>query len=193
MPGFIITNEESSNNRPMPPGTADVARTHRWYVAIDDIGDSAKHLTVYAHTCSRPVMEQDQIVAHSGKTQINLPGKYRWLPITIRFYEGVENTVVTSNRLFEWRKKINDYSTHVFKDVASARSATGLVSLTDAEGQAMVDYQLLNLWPTKVEYTDLDYATSNLTDVTASLVYDWCDEKYGTATGFGRQINQGIV
>ena len=80
MPGFNINGDGKG-----PSSLVEVVRTHRWRLEFLQI-QGLRDIQQYALSCQRPSMEIDTIVMHNGQTRINLPGKYKWNPINVKFY-----------------------------------------------------------------------------------------------------------
>jgi len=172
MPGFKIHGEGKG-----PSATVESARAHRWefYFTGGDIGDLS-NLDVYALSSQRPVLEIDKAVMHAGINQIHLPGKYKWNPINVKFYETLKGSTLSTYALFKyWSEKVINLKQHTVK-LPQESQTQARVAMLNGAGVGVYFYVLYNVWPSKVEPAELTYTSSEISTVQVTLTYDAADE-----------------
>jgi hypothetical protein len=179
MPGFII-DKEGGMVIGGPLGKAEVARSNRWYVTIHQLED-ARDMAFYAHTCDRPIVEFDRVVMHHGMNEIYMPGKIKWQPIEIKFYDRINDTDYhTSRVLFAWLNDIYNTQIHSLhssniKDLKREIDVRLMTGKGDVD--TMWQYKLRGAWPIKITPTSLDYSLSDLAEVGVTISYDSADQE----------------
>lgn len=167
---------------PKADNTIETARAHRWIVelsATTDYGDLSE-ITLYAKTCQRPSFEVDIITIHHQAEEIYRPGKYRWNPIDIVFYEYLKGTDRYSNKtsreLYKWWTTAIS-TDHKQKPVTDINSVTATIAELDGEGRISRKYSLYNCKLIKVSPSDLDYTSSEISTNTVTIKYDYAIEE----------------
>jgi phage tail-like protein len=168
MPGFNINGDGKG-----PSSLVEVVRTHRWRLEFLQI-QGLRDIQQYALSCQRPSMEIDTIVMHNGQTRINLPGKYKWNPINVKFYEVLTSGGTTALKIFEYwsesARAVVNFNTNTINP--EFRSSNTNISLEDGAGNWQHLYVLQNAWPSKVAPADLTYSSSDIATIQVTLTYD---------------------
>ena len=162
MPGFTINGTGGG-----PSGVIEAARSNRWKVAILD----DTQLNLVAHTCNRPTPEISPITMHHGQNEIYLPGKHRWSPVEIKFYEVVvgHKSNVTAEIYRWWSKDVIDVDNNVINRKAKK---TVNIEMLDGFGVTIWKYKLIGAWPEKITPDAMDYGSSNILEIAITLRYD---------------------
>lgn len=175
MPGFRINNGGSG-----PDPIVEAIRSHRWRFEFTNIG-TLSDVVLYAHTCQIPSVDIEITKIHNRQTEINMPGKYKWNPINVKFYEVAWGpTSGTALDIFKYWSSganavVNFSSNTVNKDFRTQAAIT----LEDGEGGGLHTYKLSNVWPSKVEGSELSYTNNELATISVTLVYDSAEETFG--------------
>ncbi len=128
-------------------------------------------LRVLAWKTTRPAPEFDVIVIHNGSEQIGRPGKYRWNPIDITFYEAYQDQPDICQSIYDWwAKSVVDLNTSTYSKPEDYLKQCTL-SMLEGAGNAVWKYNLGGCWPSKVTPSDLSYADTEIADVTVTLCY----------------------
>jgi len=178
MPGFNI-NQAVADGVRAPSATVESVRLSRWSLQFDGI-PSLGDVVLYAQSCQRPSFEIDTIVLHNKQNQIRMPGKYRWAPINVKFYEILDlNGNTTPSILFNYWSSGGNKSVADFKINGLNKDfrTTVEIYLEDGSGKTVHTYQLWNAWPFKIEPTELNFTTSDIGTTVVSLNYDSAQEK----------------
>jgi len=173
MPGFNICGIGDG-----PSGKIETARKNRWrFTTLDPI----QELLLFAHKATRPSPEIDRIVMHQAQDEAYFPGKNRWKPIDISFYEVVTHPDVVQPftaalYIYQWwSAKILDLEKSRIAQVPTIKQRCEL-TLLDGCGYATHVYTMDGCWISKVTPDDLDYADGDILDITFTLEMDKCRE-----------------
>ncbi len=136
-------------------------RVERWYVKL----------------ASRPNLsiEETEINFLNAKTWI--PGKAAWESITVTYID-VANTF-DLQPLYNWLAAVYDFSDPIQLNQGSRRAdytAQAVIRTVDGCGQELEEWVLNDVWPTGVNFGDLDYASSD--EVTIELTLRYSDVSY---------------
>jgi len=199
MPGFDITINQSSCDdarllgwrvNELPPGyygpthKVEIGRKHRYkFETLSPLGDGADGILFYGHKCGRPTIEVDVIKIHHGQDEIYRPGKQRWIPFDITFYEvykgDAENmyqTNTTASMMYNWwASTMIDITISLHNDVRDYYK-DAILQLLDGSGSKTYEYFLYDCWPSKISPSDLSYSESALTEITVTLCYNKAKE-----------------
>lgn len=151
----------------------DIGRAHRYEIQIYGSGKTDfTNIRFYAHKVTRPNLEIDKIVIHHGQDEIYRPGKQRWQPIDISFYETLtENYDDVAKKLTEWRREVIDFKKSVIKPITELYK-TIRIDILDSVGKSVWYYELLNAWPMAIQPSNLAYADSGLSEITVKVSMD---------------------
>ena len=186
MPGFNINNAANAGGRRLPSATVETFRAQRWRVEFMDVRQ-LDDIILYAQSCQRPGVEIDTIIIHNRQNMIRLPGKYKWNPISIKFYETILKSAGTTtlSALFDYwsngRRAVVNYNTNTINQDFRSNIK---IYLDDGEGQEQHIYTLYNAWPSKVEPSELTYTSSDISTVNVIFNYDSASEGTGAANPF---------
>lgn len=165
MPGFNINGQGSG-----PSSTIETARQHRWKFSVLS---PIKNILLYAHKSGRPSPEFDKIVMHHGQDQINFPGKNKWPPIDISFYQVLGKDDVAGTIYDWWRMTIIDISN---SSVVGNKETCELQLLYGANlggvDTVAYTYRMFGCYISKVTPDALDYSSSAISEITFTLEID---------------------
>ncbi len=126
-------------------------------------------MALYAYKCGRPTPEVDKITIHHGQEEIGVPGKVRWKPIEITFYEIIEDMDTVANYLNFWHQKsMIDVENSAQRPPAEYRLTCQLAML-DGAGKPVWNYNMYECWPSTVGPCELSYTDSDLAEITVTL------------------------
>lgn len=165
MPGFSI----ESVGGPSP--TTESVRAHRWRVQIPTLRGQDL-LEFYAQSCDRPISDSDRITLHHGINEIYMPGKYRWQPVVIKFYDVITSAGRMSDYLYRWWSQATyDIDRHRIVNNSNLKREV-FIDLENGRGNAIVRYILYGAWPQKISPSNLDYTSNDVAQVAVTLSYD---------------------
>lgn len=183
MPGFAINHqgEACGDGAPggdagdVPSATDEYARKHRFELRVFD---PLQDILIYAHRCGRPRPEIDRIAIHRSQEEIYSPGKHRWRPIEIQFYENVQANAQedrVASRIYDWWSSqvldlnLSTITTEEFKKDCE-------LGLLDGEINVIWRYSMYGCWPSKIDPDDLDYSDTALAEISFTLEMDKAQE-----------------
>lgn len=185
-PGTTPSAADISN----PANVEETARRHRYL--FETLAPLDKEsLLLFAYKITRPSIELDRMTVHNGPDEIYMPGKNRWLPIEVSFYEriyGNEGTGASIHGIYDQPAELiyKWWSNSVIKLRTSLRGTAreykkpAEISMLDGLGNRVWVYYLANCWPTKVSPSNLSYVENEIADITATLTYDKAVEERGS-------------
>jgi len=126
----------------------------------------------FVKLASRPniSVEETEINFRHGKTWI--PGKGTWETITVTYYDVNQTDNLD---LYSWLATVYDFTDPVGLKQASKRSeygAVGTLTLFDGCGSPMERWEMEGMWPTTINFGDLDYSNSEEVTIELTLRYD---------------------
>lgn len=166
---------------PGPAANKETVRSHRWRFELQALKD----FVIYALSCQRPSYESDTVIMHNGINQIHLPAKIKWNPINVVFYDIIEGVgSLTARKIFEYWSGFNTLvgggqsgPINLMRNIVNPRyRATADIYLEDGMGKDVHKYTLINMWPSKVEPSELSYDSSDIATIQATLTYDAAEE-----------------
>lgn len=147
-------------------------RKFRWTFEILGFCNNQKN-TVPEHfvtVASRPNLsiEETEINHLNAKTWI--PGKAAWETVTINYFDVAHSEMRT---LWNWLATVYDFTDPVNLRQAERRdwNATGLLSMYDGCGVLLESWQLQRMFPTAINFGDLDYSSSDIATIELTLRY----------------------
>lgn len=193
MPGFNIKSKDwmtkTCDDGPNIPGSVDyggpsiyieTARVHRYlFEVFTPFGTKADGILLYLTKCTRPTIEIDEIVIHNGQDEIYRPGKNRWQPLELTFYEVLRDNKdappdrsMTAEMMFKlWADKAIKLSRSSGFDPQSFCSDAQL-DMLNGIGTPIWTYKIYRTWPIKISPSDLSYSSSNISEITATMRFD---------------------
>lgn len=182
MPGFRIPFPNGlgcPNPGELPEAPSASIETSRVYRFAFSILAPLKPILLICHKSDRPSPEIDQITMHRGQDEMYWPGKNRWNPIEVSFYQGhlTPNTDTVCQLMYDWygstvvnlrESRLNER----FKE-------TCVLDLLDGRRNAVHTYKMHGCWPSKITPDSLNYSETAISEVTVRIVYDKCEENAG--------------
>lgn len=118
-------------------------------------------------------IEETEINYLNAKTWI--PGKASWETITVTYIDAVNpDNPMLFKPLWDWLASV--YAFHKPRELPmgsrrSDYSATGIIGMYDGCGSLLERWQLDDMWPTSINFGDLDYGTSDESTIELTLRY----------------------
>jgi len=181
LPGFNIQFASDCGVAPEsngPANTVETARRHRYSLEVlEPLGRQDNGILLFLERCTRPAVEFDKIVIHSGQDEIARPGKTHWKEIEFSFYEalsGQDNGSLENqcaSLIYEWwSSTMLDVSTSTFRAPGDFLKNAQLQML-DGDGSPVWSYHIYDCWPLKVSPSELAYSDSNIATISVTLCY----------------------
>ena len=114
-------------------------------------------------------IEETEVNYLNAKTWI--PGKASWEAITVTY---LDVAVDAAKPLYNWLASVYDFTKPLELHQGSQRgdyAGTAIIKMWDGCGQIIEMWTLEDVWPTSIDFGDLDYANSDIAEITLTLRY----------------------
>ena len=171
MPGFNINGAGTG-----PSNTMEVGRKHRFSVVLTFATSIDTELNVKSVTL--PSIEYDEMTAHNGADYILRPGKPKYKPIDIVFYEvltGDNNESIVNKDIFKYLPNVSGeeiVSKYQKSDFGAGYGFTTFINRVDGNGKTYLTYTLYGCSIASYDPGDLSYADNELSEVKMSIRYN---------------------
>jgi hypothetical protein len=147
-------------------------RKFRYTLEIQEICGGQTIPKDYVKLAARPniSIEETEINFLHGKTWI--PGKGTWETITVTYFDMAN---VTDNLpLYTWLASVYEFTDPIRLRMGSSRrdySGRAILTLYDGCGEPVEEWTLDDVWPTAINWGDLDYSNSEECTIELTLRY----------------------
>ena len=129
----------------------------------------------FVKTAARPKLAIDETEINFLNAKMFIPGKATWDAITVTYIDAVNSTNVSLFApLWSWLASVYNFQEPVELPMGSIRrdyAATGIIGMYDGCGTLLETWQLNNLWPTEIDFGELDYSSSDEATISLTLRY----------------------
>lgn len=130
----------------------------------------------FVKVAARPSLsvEETEINFLNAKTWI--PGKAAWETMTVTY---VDVATIEVAPLFNWLASVYNFTDPVNLTMGSTRAdytATAILKMWDGCGGLIEMWEMRDVWPTSINFGDLDYASSD--EATIELTLRYSDVRY---------------
>lgn len=146
-------------------------RKFRWTFRVDEICGGQSVEEHFVKIASRPNLsiEETEINFQNAKTYI--PGKATWETITVTYYDVA---TIDNAPLWNWLASVYEFTDPVALKQGSQRvhySGRGTLNLFDGCGNVLETWVLNDMWPTAMNFGELDYSSSEESTIELTLRY----------------------
>lgn len=147
-------------------------RKFRWTFEIFGFCNNEKNQIPehFVKVASRPNLsiEETEINHLNGKMWI--PGKASWETITVTYIDVAHES---QQQLWNWLATTYDFTDPINLTQGTRRDwdATGVLSMYDGCGTLLEQWQMQHMWPTAINFGDLDYSNSEEATIELTLRY----------------------
>jgi hypothetical protein len=130
----------------------------------------------YVKIASRPNLSIEETEVNFLNAKTWIPGKAAWETITVTY---IDVATAEAAPLFRWLASVYDFTDPINLRMGSIRNdyaATAVIKLWDGCGSLLESWTLKDVWPTAVNFGDLDY--SNSEECTIELTLRYSDVTY---------------
>jgi len=146
-------------------------------------GDSTNNTQVTQNVISvgRPSITHEEVIVDSYNSKTYLAGKHTWEPITLVLRDDMNSNVI--KKIGNQLREQLDHSTQGGQAIGSTASAAGpanpykfsmLIETLDGQAKPKIidQWEIVGCYLSNVQYGDLNYGTSDMVQVTATIRYD---------------------
>ena len=150
---------------------------YRFRVSFNNIGDGGKtsEVTQNVISSSRPNLTHEEVVIDSYNSKMYLAGKHTWEPVTIVFRDDMNSNVIKQLGA-QLNKQVDHADQASSISGAAYKFETVIETLDGANGsvkpKTFDEWKLQGCFISQVQYGDLNYADSNMVQVTLTIRYD---------------------
>lgn len=131
----------------------------------------------FVKVASRPQLqiEETEVNYLNGKTWI--PGKGAWQTMDVTYYDVAAQE---NQALWSWIASVYQFNDPVRLKQGSKRSdyaGRGILTMYDGCGTSLEKWVLNDMWPTTINFNDLDYSATDICEITLTLRFSGVDYK----------------
>lgn len=153
-----------------------IKRKFRFTAVIDTpVGQISES---FVKVAARPHLEIDEAEINFLNAYMSIPGKGKWQPITITYYDvgGIDGDIASSfSALYDWIATVYDYTSPEGIDIRQSEkqgwAAKTSITMFDGCGNPLERWVLHDCWPQTVNFGDLDYGSSELATIDLTIKY----------------------
>jgi hypothetical protein len=185
MPGFNIPRPGRQSAKSYGSNTQEAGRMHRFAVSITTEGADVSAgqcfgpaVTFNVKSVTRPGVEYDEIIVHSGQSQIPLPGKDKFKPIEITFYEGLDSDGsrfkdMLTDGLHRSLPSLNYGAGYYWSGFLWGNYKFNMkIFRLEGRGNKYLTYSLFGCYVASLDPGDLSHTDNELSTTTATIKYN---------------------
>lgn len=160
-------------------GQPDVVfkRRFRWTFELFGFCKNEKNVIPehFVKIASRPNIGIEETEINHLNAKMFIPGKATWETISVTYIDVAHQQM---QFLWNWLATVYDFTDPVRLTMGNRQDwdATGIINMYDGCGVLLEQWQLGHVWPTSVNFGDLDYSASD--EATIELTLRYWDVKY---------------
>lgn len=146
-------------------------RKFRWTFEVQEICGGQSVPQHFVKTTARPSLSIEETEINFLNAKSWIPGKAAWETIEVTYLDVATNA---NAPLWNWIASIYDFTDPVTLKQASQRrdyGGRGLLRLWDGCGTLLETWTLNDMWPTSINFNDLDYSNTEICEITLTLRY----------------------
>jgi hypothetical protein len=151
---------------------------YRFRVSFTNIGDGGlkSEMTQNVVSASRPNLTHEEVVVDSYNSKMYLAGKHTWEPVTIVLRDDMNSHVIKA--LGSQLNKQVDHADQTSAISGSAYKFETIIETLDGNNGSATAAGVFDTWSlqgcfiSNIQYGDLNYADSNMVQVTLTVRYD---------------------
>lgn len=127
----------------------------------------------FVKVAARPSLTIDEQEIHYLHGKMWIPGKGSWENMTVTYYD-IAGAGEGIQRLFDWLASVYDFTNPTTLQQASnanGYACTGTLRMYDGAGEVMEMWTMGKMWPTAVNFGELDYSNNEPATVDLTLRY----------------------
>lgn len=125
----------------------------------------------FVKVAARPNLEVEETEINFLNAKTWIPGKASWQTMSVTYLD-----VATADAapLFSWLASVYNFTNPVTLEQGSRRSdysAAATLKMFDGCGQLLETWEMEDVWPTGIDFGDLDYSSSDIAEIALTLRY----------------------
>ena len=130
----------------------------------------------YVKVASRPNLSVEEVEVNFLNAKTWIPGKASWETMTVTY---IDVATADAAPLFNWLASVYNFTDPINLEMGSQRqdyTATAVLKMWDGCGQLLEKWEMKDVWPTAINFGDVDYASSD--ECTIELTMRYSEVKY---------------
>lgn len=170
MPGFNVSGLGGASG--MPSNVTEIRRKHRWTFLVIGRGTGTFSQTelLFLQSASRPTFKFDPAEMHHNQEIVRFAGKQDWEPVTLTWYDAEQNPDICKGT-YQWIETVVDMTMLNVAHPAQYKKQA-VLQIENGFGEASEQWTMYGTWPESINWQTLDYSSSELLTVEASMRYD---------------------
>lgn len=168
MPGFNISGTGGDSGEGAPTNVVETRRKHRWrFTTLEPVAS----ILLVLQKANRPNFVFEEPEMHHNEEKAYFAGKRSWEPVTMTWYDTVENQDATK-KLYSWLdektgsiKQANTKKPSDYKKEAKLEMLLG-------DGTKIETWIMHGCWPKSINWGDLDYTSTDIQLIECNMRYD---------------------
>lgn len=164
-------------------------RNHRFILQLGDAEAGTKIQKYHVKTSGRPTYQINDVQHKYLNHEFNFPGNVTWEDLDISFVDPIDNgsTQKVINIIQQSGYNLPSAGQEAQETVGKAKAVEALgkclIKQIDADGNTIEQFRLQNAWISNVEWSEFDYESDDLSDISVTVTYDWAEREEGAAAG----------
>ena len=147
-------------------------RKFRWTFEVFGFCNNEKNVIPehFVKVASRPNLSIEETEVNHLNGKMWIPGKASWETITVTYLDVAHGEM---QQLWNWLATMYDFTDPVGLHQGTRRDwdATGVLNMYDGCGTLLEQWQMQHMWPTAINFGDLDYSSSEEATIELTLRY----------------------
>lgn len=151
-------------------------RKFRFTFELFDICGNQSVPKHYVKVASRPNLSVEEVEVNFLNAKTWIPGKASWETMTVTY---IDVATADAAPLYSWLASVYNFTDPIQLEMGSQRAdytATAVLKMWDGCGQLLESWEMKDVWPTAINFGDVDYASSD--ECTIELTLRYSDVKY---------------
>lgn len=151
-------------------------RKFRFTLELEDICKTQKVPKHFVKVASRPNLSVEETEVNFLNAKTWIPGKASWESMTVTYIDVASQEAAP---LFNWLASVYNFTDPINLEQGANRddyACTAILKLWDGCGNLMETWEMKDVWPTAINFGDLDYSASD--ECTIELTLRYSDVKY---------------
>lgn len=147
-------------------------RKFRWTFSVSGFCGNVRNTIpeYFVKVASRPNFEIEESEINHLNAKMWLPGKATWQTMEVTYYDVADSNMQS---LWSWLATMYNFTDPIKLNQAEKRDwdATGTLNMFDGCGTLLESWTLSHMFPTNVNFGDLDYQSSDPAEISLTLRY----------------------
>lgn len=150
-------------------------RKFRFTFEVTGVCNGGRIPPSFVKVAARPSLSIEETEVNYLNAKTWIPGKAAWETINVTYIDAIDpQNIQYFKPLFDWLSSVYAFHKPYELPMGSSRNdyaAVGILKMFDGCGSLLETWELNDMWPTSVNFGDLDYASSDEATIDLTLRY----------------------